>query len=264
MEYVANGIDWLHAFKWNDDVFASDVSYPLAGAGFYIVCLVLIKNLTSTESRSLTFEILHNAFLASLSFFMAVTCMYGAYVRAQEDGGAFGLVCSQRPVETKWDGPIGAVIYIFYLSKFYEFVDTFVMALRQKDTIFLHTWHHAAMPFTCWTWFAFNFFEGGWWCVLVNSLIHTMMYSYYLATCLNIKVWFKKYITKAQIVQFISGTGMCFTWFFLKRSGYGCTSDTPAFYWSNFVNFTFLALFIKFYFDNYKNKKSDSKSKKSN
>eukprot|EP00040_Diaphanoeca_grandis_P043804 m.10311 g.10311 ORF g.10311 m.10311 type:complete len:255 (-) comp8242_c0_seq1:53-817(-) len=250
-------INWLHNFKWSEDVFASSYTYPLAGAVFYIFVLILIKNGTSQEYRSKNFEIVHNAFLAALSFFMLVTVIYGAVLRAKDDG-AFGLICTQRSFETMWDGPIGAATYIFYLSKFYEFIDTFVMALRQKDTIFLHTWHHANMPFTCWTWFAFNFFEGAWWCVLVNSFIHTMMYSYYLATVLGIKVWFKKYITSAQIVQFMSGTAMCVTWYYFKINDYGCTSDYPAFYWSNFVNLSFLGLFIKFYLDNY----SKTKQKK--
>lgn len=45
-----------------------------------------------------------------------------------------------------WDGPIGLAAYIFYLSKYYEFVDTFILVLRKKPVIFLHVYHHAVMP----------------------------------------------------------------------------------------------------------------------
>jgi hypothetical protein len=42
-------------------------------------------------------------------------------------------------------GPLGAVTYIFYLTKFYEFMDTFILRLRRKPLLTLHVWHHAVM-----------------------------------------------------------------------------------------------------------------------
>ena len=48
-------------------------------------------------------------------------------------------------VQTLWDGTLGAVTYVFYLTKYLEYFDTFVLALRKKNIIVLHQWHHSCM-----------------------------------------------------------------------------------------------------------------------
>lgn len=45
-----------------------------------------------------------------------------------------------------------------------------------------------------------RWFEGSLWCVIVNSLIHTFMYTHYLLAVLKYKAWWKKYLTTAQLV----------------------------------------------------------------
>lgn len=62
-----------------------------------------------------------------------------------------------------------AVRYVFYLSKYYEFIDTFVLALRKKPTIPLHLWHHAVMPVMVWSWFAFPWVDGAWYATHSSS-----------------------------------------------------------------------------------------------
>jgi len=197
---------------------------------------------------------------------MFIGAVYGAYYRAVVEGEGFmNLVCSHREPEHIWDGPLGAVTYIFYLSKYYEFVDTVVLALRKKTIITLHIFHHCMMPMVCFSWFAGMWLEGSWWCTLVNSLIHTFMYTYYLATTLKIKIPGKKYMTQMQIVQFVTGIIFVFTFLFMKYNGYGCTgSEKPAIF-STVVNVIFLSLFYKFYLDSYKAKKAQKakKAKKS-
>lgn len=53
--------------------------------------------------------------------------------------------------------------YIFYLSKFYEFLDTVISIVRGHSVLPLHVYHHAVMPLLVWSWFV-----GNWplhWCV---------------------------------------------------------------------------------------------------
>ena len=71
-----------------------------------------------------------------------------------------------------------------------------------------------------------------------------------------VKVWYKKYITSAQIVQFMTGTIVSTIFVVLKASGRGCTSHYGPAIFSNMVNLTFLYMFYQFY------KKSYSESKK--
>lgn len=243
-------------FRWTDETPLSHWSAPAGAAVAYLVVVFAIKAATSSEIRSETFELCHNALLVALSFSMMCGALYGAKLRYDDEGLVDGLLCTHRDPEHIWDGPLGAVTYVFYASKFYEFIDTFVLALRQKKTIPLHLWHHASMPMVCWSWFAYPWLEGAWWCCFVNSAIHTMMYSYYFATSLGIKVWYKKYITSAQIVQFMTGTIVSTIFVVLKASGRGCTSHYGPAIFSNMVNLTFLYMFYQFY------KKSYSESKK--
>ncbi len=48
---------------------------------------------------------------------------------------------------------------MFFLTKFWEFIDTFLLAVQQKKLIVLQVWHHCVMPLVCWSWFAFPWLE---------------------------------------------------------------------------------------------------------
>lgn len=43
--------------------------------------------------------------------------------------------------------------YIFYLSKVYEFVDTWIQLLKKREPPFLHVWHHCTTFLLCWVMF---------------------------------------------------------------------------------------------------------------
>ncbi len=59
----------------------------------------------------------------------------------------YGIVCQSDyyfQIE-KFD----RIIYLFYLSKYYEFFDTFLLYLNGKDPIFLQKYHHIGAVI-CW------------------------------------------------------------------------------------------------------------------
>lgn len=69
---------------------------------------------------------------------------------------------------------------------------------------FLHIYHHATIA---WAWWAgITLWPGGdaYFGALLNSWIHVMMYSYYALSLLKIRCPWKKYLTQAQLVQFMS------------------------------------------------------------
>lgn len=88
--------------------------------------------------------------------------LYSAFLRMSEEGFVGGVLCSSRNSEKLWDGPLGAAVYVFYLSKYYDFIDTFILAARKKPTIPLHLWHHAVMPAVCWSWLQYPWLDGAW------------------------------------------------------------------------------------------------------
>lgn len=81
------------------------------------------------------------------------------------------------------------------------------MVLRKKDDqiTFLHVFHHVSM-LNIW-WFCILLVPGGqsWFCTSLNSLVHVVMYTYYLLNLfpsMKKHLWWKKYITQLQLVQF--------------------------------------------------------------
>ncbi|KAJ8947686.1 hypothetical protein NQ314_008563 [Rhamnusium bicolor] len=95
----------------------------------------------------------------------------------------------------------------FYLLKIYDLLDTVFFILRKstRQVNFLHVYHHWGMILG--TFITLNFAGGGElvWTGIINAIIHTVMYSYYLLSIVN-KDWkgnfkFKKFLTQIQLVS---------------------------------------------------------------
>lgn len=87
-------------------------------------------------------------------------------------------------------------------------MDTILMVLRRKNEqiTFLHVFHHVSM-LNIW-WFSVMLIPGGqsWFSTSTNSLVHVFMYTYYLMNLfpsLRQHLWWKRYITQMQLLQFI-------------------------------------------------------------
>jgi len=111
-----------------------------------------------------------------------------------------------------WIGPIvrgveglgmANVLYWYYMSKYWEFMDTFIMVLRKSNQqiSFLHVYHHASV--TAIWWCNLYYYPGGeaWPSAFLNSFVHVWMYAYYFLSTLNIQPTWKKYLTQLQISQ---------------------------------------------------------------
>eukprot|EP00392_Amoebophrya_sp_AT5.2_P001882 g1887.t1 len=124
--------------------------------------------------------------------------------------GAGGLGGGDNVNERELEGPptLAFLLWLHYVNKPIEFLDTFFMVQRDKadkQLSFLHVYHHALMVFA---WYeVVQHFPGGdaWFGAWVNSLIHVLMYSYYFVASLR---WFtipavvKKTMTRLQMLQF--------------------------------------------------------------
>jgi hypothetical protein len=102
------------------------------------------------------------------------------------------------------------VIYWFYLSKYYEFFDTFLLYLNGKTPIFLQKFHHIGAVIVWHLCYVYNV-DCIWIPSIANSFVHTIMYSYYLGCLLKVnKVRFiKQYITSMQLTQLIVPNFIC-------------------------------------------------------
>ena len=97
-------------------------------------------------------------------------------------------------------------VYIHYLSKYFDYFDTLFIILRGKEKqqlSFLHVYHHSTIGII-WGFLLYRGHGNGtasFGC-FINSVIHLIMYSHYLCTSLGFNNPFKKYITRAQLLQF--------------------------------------------------------------
>ncbi|OZJ03148.1 hypothetical protein BZG36_03889 [Bifiguratus adelaidae] len=103
-----------------------------------------------------------------------------------------------------WTSTLGLYGYYFYLSKYYEIVDTIIILLKGRKSSTLQTYHHAGAIFTMWA--NINYAAHPIWVfVILNSFVHTIMYTYYAATTLGLNPPYKQYITRLQLTQFFVG-----------------------------------------------------------
>lgn len=103
---------------------------------------------------------------------------------------------------------IASALWWFYFSKFLEFFDTIFFILRKKSNqiSFLHVYHHSSM-FSLW-WIGIKWVAGGQSLMgaLVNSMVHTIMYTYYGLTAFGPTIRkyigkYKKRVTQLQLVS---------------------------------------------------------------
>jgi len=252
---------YIDTWEWKTGVTPlSHWTAPVFGSiGYLILVSLVVFVMRYRKPFDLkTVSIVHNVFLTVLSAVMMLAIIHAAFLRASKDG-LHSLFCERTLNDVS--GRIGFWTYIFHLSKYYEYADTIIMALRKKPIIFLHFFHHALVVPVTWKWLDDQWMAGSWWCVLVNSMVHAFMYYYYLLTSLGRPVPWKEYITLGQLVQFFSGFVVVSYWFVI-RNEHQCQGGLPAALLSHASNTILMFLFFKFYFATYKRSRNVKSAKK--
>ncbi|RAH79826.1 hypothetical protein BO86DRAFT_144935 [Aspergillus japonicus CBS 114.51] len=116
-----------------------------------------------------------------------------------------------------WNEGLAFLGWIFYLSKFYEVLDTVIILAKGKKSSTLQTYHHAGAMMCMWAGIRYVA-PPIWIFTLVNSGIHALMYTYYTITALRIRVptVIKRSLTTMQITQFIIGSAMAASYLFIS------------------------------------------------
>ena len=157
---------------------------------------------------------------------------------------------------------IAAICHLYFLTKFVEFADTFFFIARKKFTHVsrLQLIHHGIMPFLAfatvrWVPGGQESFGG-----MLNALVHVIMYSYYLLAALGPHMqkylWWKKYLTTFQIIQFICIFGKTLPVIFgVVECGFPWQFSLVV----ATIMVVLFALFAEFYIQEYINKKARGK-----
>mmetsp|Transcript_30631 Transcript_30631/g.51595 ORF Transcript_30631/g.51595 Transcript_30631/m.51595 type:complete len:174 (+) Transcript_30631:95-616(+) len=159
-------------------------------------------------------------------------------------------------------GRLYFIYYCNYLFKFYELLDTVIMILRKAPTPFLHVYHHSATLVLCWS----QLHEHSttqWVPIIINLAIHVVMYYYYAMATMGVKIWWKRFLTSAQIAQFVIDVVVCslatvlklahMGYFGTEYGGWGndCGGTIVAGYFGTGLLFSYLLLFVNFYLCSY-------------
>ncbi|XP_017847072.1 elongation of very long chain fatty acids protein AAEL008004 isoform X1 [Drosophila busckii] len=143
----------------------------------------------------------------------------------------------------------------YYFSKFTEFMDTIFFVLRKKTSqvTTLHVIHHGCMPMS--VWFGVKFTPGGHstFFGLLNTFVHIVMYTYYMFSAMGPQyqkyLWWKKYLTTLQMVQFILIMVHAFQLLFID-----CNYPKAFVWWIGMHAVMFFFLFNEFYKAAYKSR----------
>ena len=144
---------------------------------------------------------------------------------------------------------------VFYVSKFYEFFDSWILVLKGKDPSYLQVYHHFGVVVAMWlacknhsNWLIFM--------VALNSFIHTLMYFYYVFSSLGHKSELASSLTKMQLAQFVTGILLSSPTYILDEATWE-NKLSMAFMHSYAIGLIFL--FYQMFLEKYKEKQENKK-----
>ncbi|KAK8756605.1 hypothetical protein V5799_000689 [Amblyomma americanum] len=197
--------------------------------------------------------LVYNAFTVLANAYVAVRALQVAYLSGYYNPFCQGIDYS-APSET--DFTILRLIWWYCFVRVADFLDTVFFVLRKKSSqiTLLHVFHHFLIVLNGWFYMNFGADGHSFFAVAVNAIFHVIMYSYYFLAALGPSVrrylWWKRYLTELQIVQFVGLLlHMSITVF------YDCGYPKPLALFAVSQGFVGLALFVNFYIQSYVKRK---------
>lgn len=177
----------------------------------YILFVTLIGPRYMKNRPAFTFPrflVVYNSILVVWSTYMFVEIIASAIHADYWKNGFLCCVYNKDTPKDPKEARMARIIHMFFLSKIVELVDSVLMVLRKKQEqiSFLHVYHHCSIVNIYW--WVTTYIPGGqsWFCSSLNAFVHIIMYTYYALAAIPSmrgKLWWKKYITRLQLTQFV-------------------------------------------------------------
>ncbi|EDO18980.1 hypothetical protein Kpol_2002p51 [Vanderwaltozyma polyspora DSM 70294] len=258
--WVSNGkfIPSQFTFEQGKGLPLSELNSALIAIALYYVIILGGSKVMQKRQNPVSFNYifqLHNLFLTFASFTLLILMVEQLFPIIYRNG-IFYAICNYG----SWTQPMVTLYYLNYLVKYYEFIDTFFLVLKKKNLTFLHTYHHGATALLCYTQIVGATIVS-WVPITLNLAVHCLMYWYYFLAARGIRVWWKEWVTRFQIIQFI--LDVAFIYFIayqkiaqeyitvLPMCGECVGSTTAALSGASIIT-SYLFLFCAFYIEVYK------------
>lgn len=223
----------------------TDFSTAVAVVAAYLAVVALgpaiMSALKPIDSYPVRF--VYNVVQVMLCSYMSIEALMIAY------RNEYPLFCS--PFDTK-NPPAADLLWLFYISKILDFMDTIFIILKKswRQLSFLHIYHHCTIFLFYWLNVNAGYDGDVYVTVVLNGFIHTVMYTYYFVSMHTKDIWWKKYLTLMQMIQFV-----CMTSQAVYLLATGCTNYPPRIVvvYAGYI-LSLLLLFAKFYADSYTKK----------
>ncbi|KAH8354205.1 hypothetical protein KR084_003110 [Drosophila pseudotakahashii] len=165
--------------------------------------------------------------------------------------GDYNFKCiSNLPLDHEYKNWERWLSFSYFFNKFMDLLETVFFVLRKKDRqiSFLHVFHHVYMVYIGFLYLYYYGYGGhGFFLVTFNVVVHVVMYTYYYQSSLdkNLRgdLWWKKYITIVQLVQF--GIILSHSVYILRQTD--CPTARLSATWGSLVSVVFIILFGNFY-----------------
>ncbi|EAW24358.1 elongation of very long chain fatty acids protein [Aspergillus fischeri NRRL 181] len=267
----------IHLWPIFDKAFEAVVGYPasefkfvegvtpmstfketaIALVAYYIIIFggrELMKNRPAFKLNTLF--MIHNFYLTAISATL-LALFIEQLLPTLYRHGLFFTICDHQG---GWTQPLIVLYYLNYLTKYLELLDTVFLFLKKKPLTFLHTYHHGATALLCYTQLI-GLTAVQWVVIDINLLVHVVMYWYYFQSARGIRIWWKEWITRLQIIQFVIDLGFVYfasytyfssTYFPWAPNMGKCAGEEFAAFSGIAIISSYLFLFISFYIATYK------------
>lgn len=164
----------------------------------------------------------HNILLAAYSgwtFFHTATRTFSYLFGGIASSGLSGLAnayCTVPVADSSFAG-LGIYVWLFYISKYYEIIDSVVLILKGKPVSHLQSYHHAGAILCMWAGYRYSA-PAIFIFLLFNSFVHTLMYTYYSMTAMKLPFTggLKRSMTTVQITQLVVGWNLAAAFLVLR------------------------------------------------